>query len=104
MLGRGGRASQGNRTCCEMTLNFQDAVPGGCVLPELFQEGEMKENWYGIHRLLATLALGLLPKGHWSGQGMVAQEEELQPGWVYWVSGCVSAQQHSCATWSPRQL
>lgn len=44
MLGRGGRTSQGNRTCCEMILDFQDAVPVGWVLPELFREGVMKEN------------------------------------------------------------
>lgn len=63
MLGRAGRASQGNKTRCKMTLIFQDTVPVGWVLPDLYWEGVMKENRYWIYSPLATPAPGFFPKG-----------------------------------------
>lgn len=43
MLGRAGQASQGNKTCCKMTLIFQDAAPVGWILPDLYWKGVMKK-------------------------------------------------------------
>lgn len=64
MLGRAGRASQGTETCCVMTLLSQGAAaPVGWVLPDLYWEGAMKENWYWIYSLLATPSPGFFPKG-----------------------------------------
>lgn len=40
------RASQGNNTCCKMTLVLQDAAPVERVLPDLYWEGAVKENRY----------------------------------------------------------